>query len=158
MQKNKMQHWLLPSSIEQSRLILKTYKSIVGESLFDEGYSDEYRAYLLYHAPFVVVSHGTERDPIFNYANLTAQQLWQIDWDDFTALPSRLSAEAVCVEDRQRLLDEASKKGFINNYEGVRIASTGKRFRIEKVLLWNLMSDDNLKKGQAALFRTWTNL
>jgi len=123
--------------------------------LFDESHSDEYRAYLLYHAPYVVVSHGIQQDPIFNYANLTAQQLWQLDWNKFTALPSRLSAEAERAEDRQRLLNEAAQKGYIDNYEGIRISSTGMRFNIQKVLLWNLQDEGNKKIGQVALFRNW---
>lgn len=113
---------------------------------------------MLYHAPFVVVSHGTEADPVFNYANLTAQQLWRVEWDQFIKMPSKASVEQSRIEDRQHLLNEAAKHGFINNYAGVRIASTGKRFKIENVLLWNLKSSNGEKTGQAALFRKWTDL
>ncbi len=158
MQKNKMENWLLPDTIEQSKKLLQSYEALTGVQLFEANYSDAYRSYLLYHAPIVVVSHGIEQDPIFNYANLTAQQLWHIDWDAFTALPSRLSAEAGRLEDRQRSLEEVSKNGFVKNYSGIRIASTGKRFRIENVLIWNLLSAENKIMGQAALFRDWTNL
>ena len=158
MQKNIILYWLQPNIIQHSKRILTTYESITGISLFDTNHSDEYRSYLLYHAPYVVVSHGTQQDPIFNYANLMAQQLWQFDWNQFTALPSRLSAEVERNKDRQRLLEEASQKGYIDNYSGIRISSKGVRFKIEKVLLWNLKDEINEKIGQAALFRNWTNL
>ena len=137
---------------------MESYKQITGVQLFDRAYSDEYRSYLLYHAPFVVVSHGTENDPVFNYANITAQQLWNIGWEQFTQMPSRLSAEPERAEDRQRLLDEAAQNGFINNYTGVRISSGGQRFKIENVLLWNLKNEENEKTGQVALFRQWANI
>lgn len=158
MQKNIIPYWLTPDSIEHSRRILKSYESITGIQLFDAMHSDEYLSYLLYHAPFVVVSHGIQLDPVFNYANVTAQQLWSLNWNQFTALPSRLSAEAECAADRQRLLNEAAQKGYISNYEGVRISSSGQRFKIENVLLWNLPNEANEKIGQVALFRNWTNL
>ena len=158
MQKNIIPYWLAQEVIQHSKRILKSYESITGIQLFDVHYSDEYRSYLLYHAPYVVVSHGIQQDPIFNYANLTAQQLWNFNWNQFTALPSRLSAEAGRAEDRQRLLDEAARKGYIDNYEGIRISSTGLRFKIENVLLWNLLSEANEKIGQVAFFRKWTNL
>lgn len=158
MQKNIIPYWLFPEVIQHSKRILTSYATITGINLFDAGYSDEYRSYLLYHAPYVVVSHGIQQDPIFNYGNLMAQQLWQLDWNQFTALPSRLSAEPERTEDRQRLLNEAAEKGYIDNYEGIRISSTGIRFRIINVLLWNLSDEENKKIGQVALFRNWTNL
>ena len=158
MQKNIIPYWFTPEVILHSKRILKSYESISGITLFDSKYSDEYRSYLLYHAPYVVVSHGIQQDPIFNYGNLIAQQLWQLDWNQFTALHSRLSAESERAEDRQRLLNEAAQKGYIDNYEGIRISSTGVRFRIQKVLLWNLPDEANIKIGQVALFRDWTNL
>jgi hypothetical protein len=158
MQKNIIPYWLLPNVVQQAKVILNTYQKITGIALFDSVYSDEYRSYLLYHAPFVIVSHGTEKDPVFNYANLISQQLWQIDWESFTQMPSRLSAEPERAEDRQRLLDEAAKNGYINNYTGVRISSAGVRFKIENVLLCNLIDEDKRNIGQAAIFRSWTYL
>lgn len=158
MQKNIKDIWLQPNIVEHSERVIISYATITGCNLFDLGYSHEYLSYLLYHAPYVVVSHGIEEDPIFNYANLTAQQLWQLDWEQFTQLPSRLSAEPERAEDRQRLLDQAAAKGYIDNYEGIRISSSLKRFKIEKVLLWNLPNEKNEKIGQAALFRNWTNI
>ncbi|WP_018344631.1 MEKHLA domain-containing protein [Cytophaga aurantiaca] len=158
MQKNIIPYWLASDVIQHSRRILTSYEQITGIHLFDAQYSDEYRSYLLYHAPYVVVSHGIQTDPVFNYANLTAQQLWNLSWQEFTALPSRLSAEPERAEERQRLLNEAAEKGYIDNYEGIRISSDGQRFKIEKVLLWNLPDEAKNKVGQVALFRNWTDL
>jgi hypothetical protein len=116
-------------------------------------------AYTLYHHPdYVLVSHGTEVDPIFNYANLAAQGLWQMDWKHFTQLPSRLSAQAIHVNGRAELLKAALDKGYIDNYEGIRVDAKGKEFYIKGVTLWNLMDGEGRYQGQAALFKTWEYL
>ena len=47
----------------------------------------------LYEAPFALVSHNTDSDPRFNYANRTALTLFEMNWNEFTTLPSRMSAE-----------------------------------------------------------------
>ncbi len=36
-----------------------------------------------------MVSHGTESDPIFNYGNRKALELWELSWDDFIEMPSK---------------------------------------------------------------------
>ena len=118
--------------------------------------SDPVRA--LNEAPFGIVSHGTENDPVFNYANRTALSLFEMNWETFTQLPSHKSAEPVNREERQRLLDQVSKKGYIDHYQGVRISSTGKRFRIEDAIVWNLIDSMGVYRGQAALFRRWLML
>jgi hypothetical protein len=158
MQKNINDIWLKPNIVEHSNRIIRSYAAITEHNLFDLNYSEEYLSYLVYHAPYVVVSHGIQMDPIFNYANLTAQQLWQLDWEQFTQLPSRATAEPERAEDRQQLLDAATVNGYIDNYEGIRISANQKRFKIQKVLLWNVPNEKNEKIGQAALFRNWTNI
>jgi hypothetical protein len=117
--------------------------------------SDEQFARELFHAPFALVSHDTASDPIFNYANLKALELFELSWEDFTCLPSRLSAESVEQAERERLLAEVTEKGYIDHYEGVRISSTGKRFLIRNAVVWNLMDKNQSHKGQAAWFYQW---
>ncbi len=119
---------------------------------------DRAMAQALYDAPVVIVSHGTEPDPIFWFANRTAQRLWEIPWDRFTHLPSRLSAEADERATREALLRRAEEHGYIDDYRGVRISASGRRFRIEDVVLWNLTDDRGLRIGQAATFAHWTFL
>lgn len=63
----------------------------------------------LYRAPFVVLSHGTEPDPLFNDANLTAQRLSEMTWAQITAMPSRLSAEPLSCEESDR--DQGDQAG-----------------------------------------------
>jgi len=72
--------------------------------------------------------------------------------------PSRLTAETIEQQARQKLLDEVSANGFIDDYSGVRISSTGRRFKIEKATVWNLLDQSNICHGQAAIFSDWTYL
>ncbi|WP_031433081.1 MEKHLA domain-containing protein [Methylomarinum vadi] len=109
----------------------------------------------LFEAPFAVVSHGTEEDPVFNYGNRKALELFEISWEAFTQTPSRYSAEPVNREERQRLLDQVGRHGFIDHYRGIRISKNGRRFLISNAVVWNLYDERNVYRGQAACFGEW---
>ena len=78
-----------------------------------------------------------------------------MDWQQFTQLPSRLSAEPVAVAEREAMLAEAKRKGYISDYNGVRISSTSKRFIIKDAILWNIYDSAGTYQGQAATFKEW---
>jgi hypothetical protein len=105
-----------------------------------------------------VLSHGTQADPTFNYGNKTALELFEMDWDSFTSLPSRLSAEPLVQEERDRLLARVRQYGYIDDYTGVRISSSGKRFMIRNATVWNLLDEIGQPYGQAALLKEWQAL
>ena len=109
----------------------------------------------VFEAPFVLVSHGTEADPILNYGNAAALALWEMTWEELTRTPSRLTAEAPNREERARLLDAVTRRGFIDDYSGVRISKSGRRFRISCATVWNLLTETNQPCGQAAMFDKW---
>lgn len=106
----------------------------------------------LWHAPFAVVAHGTEADPLFFFGNRAALAAFETDLDAFVGMPSRLSAEAPLRGERQMLLDRVSAHGFIADYAGVRISAKGRRFRIENAVVWNLIDAEGVRHGQAAMF------
>jgi len=112
----------------------------------------------VFEAPFVVVSHGTEADPVLNYGNRAALELWEISWDELIRMPSRLTAEAPSREERARLLERVTREGFVGDYAGVRIGKSGRRFRIAAATVWNLITPEGVHCGQAAMFRDWTFL
>ncbi|ABW14794.1 conserved hypothetical protein [Parafrankia sp. EAN1pec] len=41
-------------------------------------------------APFGLLAHDASTDPLFVYANKTAQQRFEYTWDEFVGMPSRL--------------------------------------------------------------------
>lgn len=141
--------------IQHSRLMRESFLRITGNTLLNDHVNEIVFAENLFYAPFALVSHNTEEDPVFNYANQTALSLFECNWEEFISLPSRLSAEPVNQPERARLLAEVTSEGFINNYQGIRISKTGKRFWINKATVWNLLDSTGQYKGQAACFRKW---
>ena len=103
----------------------------------------------------MVVSHGTQADPILNYGNQIALKLWQMDWATLTQTPSRYTAEPIAREEREQLLQRGRERGYIDDYEGIRISSTGQRFKIKDVVLWNVIDEQKQSYGQAATFANW---
>jgi hypothetical protein len=85
-------------------------------------------------------------------------QLFEMTWEDFTALPSRLSAEPMVQEERDRLLLRVSTQGYIDDYSGIRVSSSGKRFLIRNATVWNLLDEAGQTYGQAALLREWQEI
>jgi hypothetical protein len=143
---------------EQAERLLRSFSHWTGRPLLPPADSPSRLAEELFHAPMVVVSHGTEEDPILNYGNQTALALWEMPWEIFTRTPSRLTAEPVSREERAKLLTEVSHKGFIDDYKGIRISRTGRRFQIDQALVWNLLDEEGRYCGQAATFHHWRYL
>ena len=73
-------------------------------------------------------------------------------------MPSRLSAEPVHQSARERLLATVAQQGYMDDYSGIRIAKSGRRFAIEQATVWNLLDNDGAYYGQAATFSRWTFL
>ena len=129
-----------------------------GRSLIADTSDPAGAAQALYDAPYALLSHGIQADPIINYANRTAQQLFEMDWHCFTRLPSRLSAETALQSERDALLQRVTEQGFIDDYSGIRISASGKRFLIEQATVWNLIDAQGQYCGQAAMFSHWRML
>ncbi|WP_243902315.1 MEKHLA domain-containing protein [Aetokthonos hydrillicola] len=143
--------WQQEPVIYHTQHLLSSFHSWTGNFLLDTNGSALEVAQALFEAPFVLVSHGTETDPIFNYGNRKALELWELSWEEFTQMPSRKTAEQVVQAERDRLLEETAIKGF-SSYSGIRISSTGKRFFIEDGILWNVIDEQKQHCGQAAVF------
>lgn len=139
----------------QARLIASSHRRLTGRELLPEGDRFGER---LYAAPFVVLAHDTRADPVFFYANLAAQQLFEMSWEAMVSLPSRCSAEPLARAERQALLDRVARDGWIGDYSGVRISATGKRFLVSNATVWNLIDAAGKRQGQAAAFSRWTTV
>jgi len=134
-------------------LIAESFARLTGRPLLSDA-----GAQALWTAPFVVLAHGTEADPVFFYGNRTALALFEVSAEQLLAMPSRLSAEAPDRRERARLLDQVARHGFIADYAGVRVSASGRRFRIERATVWNLVDAAGGLHGQAAAFADWTPL
>jgi hypothetical protein len=136
-------------------LLLNSFSSLVGRDLLVRNRTREEQAHCLFTAPFVVVSHGTEDDPILNYGNEKALCLWGMTWEDFVQTPSRKTAEPIHQKERAQLLERTLKNGYIDDYSGIRVSKTGKRFKIDQAIIWNITDENGHYYGQAATFDTW---
>ncbi|MBD2485686.1 MEKHLA domain-containing protein [Planktothrix sp. FACHB-1365] len=150
--------WKQDTIILHTQRLLRSYQYWTGETLLDLQGTPEAIAEALFYAPFVLVSHGIEPDPIFNYGNQKALELWELTWEKLTQMPSRKTAEPMEQEARNHLLAETKAKGFLRDYKGVRISNSGRRFFIQDVLIWNVLDEQNQRCGQAAVFSKYTFL
>lgn len=139
-------------------LIIKSLEKFKGTDLTDPSLSIKEQAKQIYEAPYVLLAHNATDDPIFQYANKKGLQLFEMNWDEFTQLHSKYSAEPQNRKERERLLNEVLLKGYADNYSGVRISKTGRRFYIKAATVWNILDDGNQKIGQAAMFRNYSYL
>jgi hypothetical protein len=135
--------------------LLASFTHWTGRSLGDSNLPMVDQARWLFHAPFVVLSHDTSDEPILNYANLAGLALFELSWEELVHLPSRRTAEPSEQAERERLLATVTRQGYTDNYRGVRITKSGRRFMIERASVWNLLDDKGGYCGQAAMFAHW---
>ena len=150
--------WDRPDRVVHTQLLLDSFARLMGRELIPRDGSPLAQAQRLFESPFVVVSHGTEADPVLNYANATALTLWEMDWASFVQTPSRLTAEPMHRDERARLLERTRRNGFVDDYQGIRISRSGRRFRIEQAIVWNLTDAAGQLRGQAATFHDWKTM
>lgn len=139
-------------------LLRDSYRQLTGRDLIDPGLSPVEAAEALFGAPLALLSHSAAPDPLMTYSNGTGLALFELDWPGLVVMPSRLTAEAPNREERTRLLERVSRDGYIDDYSGVRVSSTGRRFRIHRATVWNVLDAAGERVGQAATFSEWTFL
>jgi len=145
-----------PVIVDWSLLLLNSFRHWTGRELLERAGDRTSEADTLFLSPFVVVSHGMEEDPLLNYGNQVALELWEMTWEDLTQTPSRLTADPTNRAEREWMLEQAKTRGYFDTYRGVRITSTGRRFLVENALIWNVMDEEGQRVGQAATFSKWT--
>ena len=135
-------------------LLAQSFRKLLGKELL-KSQDPQDLAKAIFYAPFMLLSHNTELDPIFTYGNQTALRLFELNWQELTTMPSRQSAEPMLQYDRSLFLKTVSEQGYIDNYKGVRISKSGKKFLLQNAIVWNLVDDQNIYHGQAAICYDW---
>ena len=147
--------WMDLAIRQWTQWLLDSYRHWIGRELIERTGEPEFQARALFESPLVVVSHGAEADPILNYGNRAALDLWEMTWEQLIKTPSRLTAEPVNRAEREWMLEQARVRGYIDTYRGVRISGTGRRFLVENALIWNVLDAQGQRIGQAATFMQW---
>lgn len=134
-------------------LIAESFARLAGKPLVVAGADNLEGA--LWDAPQAIVAHGTEAEPLFFYGNRTALALFGMRAADFIGMPSHRSAEPAQRAERAAMLERLGHGRIVDDYSGVRIAADGRRFRIERAHVWNLLDESGATHGQAATFAEW---
>lgn len=137
---------------DHAERLVRSYRRLTGSELLPGSDRSGSLVERLFLSPIVVLSHGTEDDPVLNYGNQAALYLWEMDWDTFTRTPSRYTAEAMERAQREQLLKKVQEQGYADDYTGIRISGSGRRFYIKKATVWNITDEDGRYAGQAACF------
>ncbi len=144
---------LTPEIIQHIQYLLNSYELLVGNPLFERtGNPVEEAQRIWNHPDRILVSHGTEAEPILNFGNQIALKRWEMTWEELTSTPSKKTAETDLREAREKMLKDVAEKGFCENYNGVRISKTGKRFWIRNTVIWNVFDEAGKPIGQGASF------
>lgn len=138
--------------------ITNSLKKLADIEIVDASLSIEEQAKQVFNSGYVFLAHDASKEPVFNYANQTAMNLFEMSWDEFTNMPSKYSAESDERGKREKFIAEVEEKGYSKDYSGIRISKTGRRFEIKNVILWNVYDSDNNRIGQAALFDEYNYL
>ena len=134
------------------QLLAASHAQLLGRPLVPQAMAVLEAAEWLYEsAPFAVLAHNTDPDPLFIYANKAAQRRFGYSWEEIIRLPSRLSAEAPNRVERQQFLERVQRLGYEAGYKGVRVTKSGQRFIIEEATLWQLLDEDGKLHGQAVV-------
>ena len=150
---------LLPSfDLPFIEALLASYERALSEPLVPVELPAAQAAAWLYDADFALLAHDTAEDPCFVFANLQAQRCFERPWQELIGMPSRLSAEAPNRAERAAMLAGVARDGFTRDYRGIRIARSGRRFWIERGIVWNVHAEGGELRGQAACFRETTPL
>jgi hypothetical protein len=150
--------WTDESWIRRSFELMSSFEVLLKRPLLPVQGTESQQAHQLFFAPYVIVAHGTEDDPILNYANQMALQLWEMDLATILKTPSRETAEPVHRDERADMLTRTSRDGFIDDYQGIRITASRRRFLIAQAIVWNVTDNEGNNSGQAATFANWEML
>ncbi|GAA3840948.1 hypothetical protein GCM10022403_086470 [Streptomyces coacervatus] len=77
---------------------------------------------------------------------------------EFVRFPSRLSAAPGGQSDWAGFVRSVTERGYASGCRGLRTAKSGRRCWTEDVTMWHLVDADGSHHGQAAVFRSWTDV
>jgi hypothetical protein len=140
------------SAAGREALIVESFARVTGGSLIPDAV--EPGEALWFHSS-AIVAHGTQGDPLFFYGNRAALSLFELPAAEFIGMPSRLSAGPEDRAQRAMLMERVTRDNFVRDYSGVRVSASGRRFRIEDAVVWNLIDADGAPRGQAAVIARW---
>ena len=72
-------------AIAHTTCLARSLKHWTGRELLPDVFNPIELSQKIFEAPFALVSHGMEADPVLNYGNRAALALWEMSWGEFDA-------------------------------------------------------------------------
>ena len=105
---------------------------------------------------YVLISHGTEADPIYNFGNKAALDAFHRSWHDLIILPSAKSVVLRSEDEvlRNELFRKVANDGYVQAASGIRVRDDGRFIKLVDAVVWNCydQANDGRYIGQAAFF------
>jgi hypothetical protein len=140
---------------DHALLLNQSYRHWLGEYLVEQQDPGEVLS-ALNTADFAVVSHGLEADPIFNYGNLQALSCFGYEHLKFLQLPSRSTMPDEAVnQSQQPLLSQLEEQGFATIAQDTRVTSGGRKFVVDRGVVWKLIDNLGRIHGHATRRDEW---
>lgn len=150
-----MPPWTEDELQTRTRWLLRSYRKWAGEDLIPLASDDDAaRAQALFVAPIAVLAHDRQPDPLCIYANAAALAAFELTLAEAPAYATSRTVEPAAREERRGALDRADEVGLVRGYSGVRVSTSGRRFRIHDGRIWTVLDDDGHRVGQAAAVRS----
>ncbi|KRA82940.1 MEKHLA domain-containing protein [Altererythrobacter sp. Root672] len=134
-------------------LIAESFARIAGKPLVDPASGGIEEAMWL--APRVIMAQGIDAVPRIFYANRLALDLYEMTASAFIGMPSHLCAEPIRRAELLRMFARLDKDDWIEGFNGVRVASSGRRFKVDTALTWNVIDEHGTRVAQAASYAEW---
>lgn len=149
-----MPPWTEDELQTRARWLLRSYRKWAGEDLIPLASDDDAaRAQALFAAPIAVLAHDRQPDPLCIYANAAALAAFELTLAEAPAYATSRTVEPATREERRGALDRADEDGLVRGYSGIRVSTSGRRFRIHDGRIWTVLDDDGRRVGQAAAVR-----
>jgi len=103
---------------------------------------------------FVLISHNTEDNPIFNYGNIAGLSAFSHSWEEWCQIPSKESVVLRSIDHalREKLMKKVTDEGFVEGATGIRIRGDGRFIQLRGAVVWNCYNEEGVYYGQACLF------
>jgi MEKHLA domain len=132
------------------RRVAASFARVTGAPLV-EGALNGARAWF---GDFALLTHRGDDKDTMNYGNAFALALWECGWDDFTGVPSEVTAPPEDRAERAIAMQKVVTDNFVRGYRGRRISRKGRLFTIEDGVIWRLMDETGEAFGVGAFFRS----
>ena len=121
----------------------KSLNDLTSRGLYERMGIDPLEGYqaICQNEKFVLISHNTEDDPIYNFGNVACLRAFVRSWEELCITPSRESVVVRSVDEKLRneLMSKVTSDGFVEGATGIRVTGDGKFIRLIDAVVSNII-------------------